>query len=68
VIQPDGTSNNESLATITEVNGTKTLAINGTLPNGTDTSATGAAMGRAAVDLLGYLVMVATVGLTVFVL
>lgn len=55
------------------VNGTKTIIINGTLPNGTDTSAnsTGSssgAAGRQVAELSGYWVMGAVVGATVWLL
>ena len=60
---------NSSLARVTTVNGTKTLVINGTLPNGTDDSTTSAAGGGRRQTLMensGFWVMGAVVGLIVW--
>lgn len=64
---------NSTLVHVGIVNGTKTIIINGTLPNGTDTSAnsTGSssgAAGRQVAELSGYWVMGAVVGATVWLL
>lgn len=62
---------NQSLVTVAEVNGTKTLLVNGTLPNGTEppVPADGdAGLGmRSMVEALGYWPMVAAVASAVFV-
>ena len=71
---------NSSLARITNVNGTKTLVINGTLPNGTDNSssgnssasgsgtATSAGLRQIVLESSGFWLMGAVVGLTVWAL
>lgn len=61
---------NQSLVTVSDVNGTSTIVLNGTLPNGT-TAAGGtedafSAAARNAIEMSGYWVMVAIVGLTVY--
>jgi hypothetical protein len=68
----DGTysSLNQTLVTVADVNGTSTIIINGTLPNGT-TSSGGtedafSAGARTIVEASGHLVMIALVGCTVF--
>lgn len=43
----DGTNLNSSLVHIGPVNGTQTVVLNGTLPNGTDTSASSSSSGGA---------------------
>ena len=56
---------NKSLVTVQNVNGTRTLVLNGTLPNGTDSSASSSAtptsaaasIGRAAAESSGFCVM-----------
>ncbi|SPO02261.1 uncharacterized protein DNG_04934 [Cephalotrichum gorgonifer] len=62
---------NQSLVTVADVNGTKTLLINGTLPNGTEPpvpAEDGAGQGlRAMVEALGYWPMVAAIVSAVFV-
>ncbi len=66
---------NSSLVHVGVVNGTKTLVINGTLPNGTDNStsstssgSTGAATRNGLVENSGYWVMGATVGAMIWML
>ena len=68
----DGTysSLNQTLVTVADVNGTSTILINGTLPNGT-TSSGGtedafSAGTRSIVEASGYWVMIVLVGCTVF--
>ena len=68
-------SDNSTVARITNVNGTRTLVINGTLPNGTDdngttsTSApTSAGYKQTVLEMSGFWVMGATVALTVWLL
>lgn len=61
---------NSTLIHIGEVNGTKTLIINGTLPNGTNgtsTSTSGAA-GRNLLEYSGFWLVGAIVGATVWLL
>jgi hypothetical protein len=66
---------NQSVVTVADINGTSTIVLNGTLPNGTTASggtedATTSA-GRNLAGLLsnwGYLVMVVLVGAAVFVI
>jgi len=59
---------NQSLVTVADVNGTSTILINGTLPNGTTTAGgtddANAAV-RTMVEASGYWVMIALVGCTV---
>ncbi|KAF7888707.1 uncharacterized protein EAF02_003248 [Botrytis sinoallii] len=58
---------NKSLVNVAEVNGTSTILINGTLPNGTTASGgSDSAAGRTIVEGLGWWVMVATVFATCF--
>jgi hypothetical protein len=61
---------NQSLVTVADVNGTSTIVLNGTLPNGTTTAGgtedAFSAGVRTAVEMSGYWVMVALVGFTVF--
>lgn len=58
---------NKSLVTVADVNGTSTILINGTLPNGTTASGgTDSANAGAMIQLSGYWLMVALVGATVF--
>ena len=74
----DGSDQNSSTARITNVNGTKTLVLNGTLPNGTDNSTNGtttdpsasAAFGMRQMVLEGggFWLMGAVVGATVWLL
>ena len=64
---------NSSLVHVGVVNGTKTIVINGTLPNGTDNStssgaSTGAATRSMVVENAGYWVMGATVAAMVWML
>ena len=70
---------NSSLIHVGDVNGTKTIIINGTLPNGTDNStsstsstsssgSTGAATRNRLVENSGYWVMGATVGAMIWML
>lgn len=65
-------SENSSLIHVGIVNGTKTIVINGTLPNGTDNStsstSTGGAMRNGLVENAGYWVMGAVVGAMVWAL
>ena len=66
-------SENSSLIHVGDVNGTKTIIINGTLPNGTDTSSTntsstGGAMRKGLVENTGYWVMGAVVGAMIWAL
>lgn len=61
---------NQSLVTVADVNGTSTILLNGTLPNGTTSSggtedANGAAI-RMGVEMSGYWVMIALVMATVY--
>ncbi|EKD18413.1 uncharacterized protein L3040_007561 [Drepanopeziza brunnea f. sp. 'multigermtubi'] len=60
---------NQSLVTVADVNGTSTILINGTLPNGT-TAAGGTEDASAAIrsiaEASGYWVMIGLVGLTCF--
>lgn len=71
----DGTpaSQNSSLVHVGDVNGTKTIVLNGTLPNGTDTTAsaddsTSAASKRILLEMSGFWVVGAIVGATVWIL
>jgi hypothetical protein len=62
-----GPNANASVARIATVNGTQTVVVDGTLPNGTDGSTSGAAGGgRAWAEGSGYWVMVAVVAGTVW--
>lgn len=72
-------SQNSSLVHVGNVNGTKTIVINGTLPNGTDDSAdngtstssdssTGAAARSVVVENAGFWVMGVTVAAMVWML
>ena len=59
---------NKSIITVADINGTSTILINGTLPNGT-TAAGGTDspnIAASTVKLSGYWLMVALVGCTVF--
>ncbi|KUJ24138.1 uncharacterized protein LY89DRAFT_679364 [Mollisia scopiformis] len=61
---------NQSLVTVSDVNGTSTIVLNGTLPNGT-TAAGGtedafSGAVRSSIEMSGYWVMVALVGMTVY--
>jgi len=59
---------NQSIITVADINGTSTILINGTLPNGT-TAAGGTEspnLAASTVKLSGYWLMVALVGCTVF--
>jgi len=61
---------NQSLVTVADVNGTSTILLNGTLPNGTTASggtedANGAAI-RMSIEMSGYWVMIALVMATVY--
>lgn len=68
----DSVANNASVATVSEVNGTKTLVINGTLPNGTTASGgTDSAAGSLRQGLLegsGWWVVAAGVVYTVWLM
>ena len=55
-------SQNSSLVHVGNVNGTKTVVINGTLPNGTDTTETNGAMKQRAMEASGFWVVAAVVG------
>ncbi|ATZ49613.1 hypothetical protein BCIN_05g00410 [Botrytis cinerea B05.10] len=58
---------NKTLVNVADVNGTSTILINGTLPNGTTASGgSDSAAGRTIVEGLGWWVMVATVFATCF--
>ena len=61
---------NSTLARVADVNGTKTLVINGTLPNGTDnsttTGSTSAGFKQVGLESSGFWVMGVIVGLTVW--
>jgi len=66
---------NKSLVTVSDVNGTSTILINGTLPNGTTASggtdsATSAARSlmQGLMQASGYWVMATFVGCTVFLI
>jgi hypothetical protein len=72
----DGTYSalNQSMVTVADVNGTSTILLNGTLPNGTtipggteNANHAGAGM-RDLVEASGYWVMIALVGCTVFLI
>ncbi|RDW87672.1 hypothetical protein BP5796_03366 [Coleophoma crateriformis] len=59
---------NQSLVTVADVNGTSTILINGTLPNGTTASGgteSASAAVRSFAEASGYWVMIALVGCTV---
>lgn len=61
---------NKSLVDVADINGTSTIVLNGTLPNGTTTAggtedANGA---RRMVEASGYWVMIALVGCTVLLI
>jgi hypothetical protein len=59
---------NQTLVTVADVNGTSTILINGTLPNGTTVSggtADASAAVRMVVEASGYWVMIVLVGCTV---
>lgn len=61
----------DTLVRVAVVNGTKTLIINGTLPNGTDDSGATSAAGsstRTLVENSGFWVVGVVVGLTVWAL
>jgi hypothetical protein len=59
---------NQSLITVADVNGTSTLLVNGTLPNGTtasggtDSASAAATFGRSLLEASGYWMMTAMVG------
>ncbi|KAG0652335.1 hypothetical protein D0Z07_0918 [Hyphodiscus hymeniophilus] len=58
---------NKSVVNVADINGTSTIVLNGTLPNGTTTSGgTDNASGAELVQASGWLVMVALIGCTVF--
>lgn len=58
---------NSTLVHVGNVNGTKTVVINGTLPNGTDdSSSTSAAMRQSVLEMSGFWVVGAVVLATVF--
>ncbi|KAH7391313.1 hypothetical protein BKA64DRAFT_99931 [Cadophora sp. MPI-SDFR-AT-0126] len=70
---------NYTLVTVADVNGTSTILLNGTLPNGTtasggtedaitSNSSDGSAAVRSVIEAGGYWIMIATVALTCFVL
>lgn len=60
---------NKSLVNVADINGTSTIVLNGTLPNGTTASGgtdnANAAM-RSITQAGGYWVMIAIVGMTVY--
>ena len=62
----DGTYSalNFSLVNVADINGTSTIVLNGTLPNGTTVS--GAMDSFHSARMSGYWVMVALVGMTVY--
>jgi len=67
----DGTYSalNKSLVNVVDVNGTSTIVLNGTLPNGTTTSGGSESASDAIktiVEFSGYWVMIALVGCTVY--
>jgi len=67
----DGTysSLNLSLVNVADINGTSTIILNGTLPNGTTASGgtdDASAAVRSVVEASGYWVMIALVGMTVY--
>ncbi len=68
---------NQSLVTVADINGTSTIVLNGTLPNGTtaaggtedattSSSDNSSAAVRSVIEASGYWVMIAIVGLTCF--
>jgi len=61
---------NKSVITVADINGTSTILINGTLPNGTTasggTDSADATDAGVALQFSGYWLMVALVGCTVF--
>jgi hypothetical protein len=61
---------NLSLVNVADVNGTSTIILNGTLPNGTTASGgtedAFSAGARTVIEASGYWVMVALVGMTVY--
>lgn len=59
---------NKSVITVADINGTSTILINGTLPNGTTASGgtDSADSAGVALQLSGYWLMIALVGCTVF--
>lgn len=58
---------NKSLVDVADINGTSTIVLNGTLPNGTTTSGgtEDANAGNRMIEASGYWVMIALVGCTV---
>jgi hypothetical protein len=64
----DYASLNKSLVNVANINGTSTIIINGSLPNGTTApgGVDDAAAGLRAGSVAGYAVMAALVGLSVF--
>lgn len=73
---PNGTAQpqlNESLIRISDVNGTRSIVLNGTLPNGTtapggENDATSAGIRQAALENAGWWVAAAVVGATVWMI
>ena len=61
-------SQNSSLVHVGDVNGTKTIVLNGTLPNGTDTTSSSAASQRLLLETSGFWVVGAIVATTVWAL
>ncbi|KAI9817223.1 MAG: hypothetical protein M1827_001336 [Pycnora praestabilis] len=59
---------NSSLVTVSDVNGTNTLLINGTLPNGTTTSSNSAGVPKAVIENAGWWVIGAVVGWSVLMM
>ncbi|MCJ1325273.1 hypothetical protein MMC10_001935 [Thelotrema lepadinum] len=57
---------NSSVANITTVNNTKTVVIDGTLPNGTDTGSAGVSLRQTVMDASGYWVMASIVATMVW--
>ncbi|MCJ1476371.1 hypothetical protein MMC13_005037 [Lambiella insularis] len=65
----NGVDLNDTLVRTAVVNGTKTLVVNGTLPNGTDNSGdTSGGQRQTVLEGAGYWVMAAAVGMTVWAL
>jgi hypothetical protein len=59
---------NNSLVNVANVNGTKTVVLNGTLPNGTDNSSPSGAIKNIIIEDSGFWVIGAIVGATVWLL
>ena len=59
---------NSSLVNVANVNGTKTVVLNSTLPNGTDNSSLSRAIKNTVIEDSGFWVIGAIVGATVWLL